>query len=875
MDVSTAAPAAVSGVSDAALAALALEWVDALTLGEKVAYLCADHPSIPRLGLKAHRLEAEGAHGLVIRAGQSFMNVNANTTVFPEPFGLSMTWDRELLRRVGEVVSDEARALYSDTLTTLVLFSPTIDLARDPRWGRNEEAYGEDPYLAGQLGLSYIKGLQGDQYPYLKAAATTKHFYANNYEFERDWDNSIVPEHLRRDYYLRPFEYAFAEGRAAAAMAGYNAVNGVIGMLNPEFNTILRQEWGADGYFVSDGKAFEILPEFYGETGFAGATDVASIHDFESLHAEAKLPIYARYAKAALDAGLDCFLAYDNQVVIDAVKHGLDTGLIVEADIDRAIFNQFKIMLRLGIVPGFGDNPYSETPHKLLTKEACGLARRAAIESVVLLKNDGLLPLEPGTPQNIAVIGQLGDQNVRDWYSGSPPYQVSPRQGIAAAFPGSEVVFDDGCDVIAFAVTDGDSVERWLTVDDDGATHLNGKAADRATFRVLDWGYGVAFQDMMTNKYLTTTESGELRADADQVWGWFNRELFFPGKPNVYSRTDFPPILDGIAGVGLTTDADLDGQQLSPEVAFGVNAQPPGASRPGKNQYLKTYQPGAVDKLNRTLAKLTIKVIDNGLERAAKLAKAADVAVVVVGNHPLVGARECIDRLSTAFPARWSALLDTVSGTNPDTVLCLVAGYQYAIGQAESQAKAVLFTSHGMQELGTAIGETLSGTNNPSGKLSQTWYADDHQFASMSDYDIAASGTTYLYAQSSPLHPFGFGLSYTTFEYGDLSITPNVAGVVVTFNLTNTGAGAGTEVAQVYLLSDKPERPSVALVGFDRIALEPGETKQVTIEVRRRELSFWDAAAAEFRPDAGPLTLAVGASSTDLRLKAKATLEMP
>jgi len=848
--------------------ALAAQQVGQLTLKEKIAYLCANHPAIERLGFPAYRLEAEGAHGLLIRAGNSFLDQSAPTTVFPETFGLSLTWDRDLLRQIGAVISDEARAF-----NCLVIFSPTIDLARDPRWGRNEEAYGEDPYLAGQLGVEYIKGLQGDNYPYLKTAATVKHFYANNYEFERDWDDSVVPEQLQRDYYLRPFEAAFLDANSASAMTGYNMVNGTIGMMNPELNTILRGEWGADGYFVSDGKAPEILNEMYGVIG--------SGDQVESL---------ARYLAQSLNAGMDCFLAYDDDEVIAAINRGMELGLITESMIDQALIRQFSVMLRLGLIPGLPNNPYltkainnqrgtsinagSAESHDR-NSPAAALVRRAANEAVVLLKNDGLLPLDPDLTRKIAVIGQLGNENMRDWYSGLPPYQITPLEGIRNAFPNTEVAFDDGCDLVGIY---HELTGKWLRVTAQGKVLFDADTLSRAIFRVIDWGYGYAFQDEVSGKYLTTIETGELRVTADEVWGWFARPVFYLNKPNAYSQKGTDSYPTGLTGVPITDNADIDNAKFSPIIPFGVPAQPFGAKRAGKNQYLVPFDDGGAEKLNRTLTHLTVKVLDSGFERARNLAANADAAIVLMGNHSLIGARECVDRPSTALPERWGALFDSVVAANPNVILSVIAGFQYAIGAQEQKARAALFTTHGLQEVGTAIGQTLSGANNPSGRLSQTWYADGFGFGSLSNYDIADSKLTYLYTDKPPLHPFGFGLSYTTFAYSDLHLIPTGDGVTATFTLTNNGTKPGTEVPQIYLVPPPPSScaqsqdletsnsPNRLLVGFDRVLLQPGESKQVVIPIRKRELSFWDTDTKQFSTLTGELKIEVGASSADPRL---------
>jgi len=823
-----------------------------LTLAEKIAYLCAEHPAIERLDYPAYRLEAEGAHGLVIRAGQSGFTENAQTTVFPQTFGLSMTWDRDLLYRIGQVISDEARAF-----NVLVLFSPTIDLARDPRWGRNEEAYGEDPYLVGQLGVQYIRGLQGDRFPYLKTVATVKHFYANNYEFERDWDDSVLPEQLQRDYYLRPFEYAFRDGKAASAMTSYNMVNGAIGMTNPELNSILRDEWSASGYFVSDGGAPELLTEMYGR--YPGTKDPQT-----SL---------AHYLGKSLEAGLDCFLAYNDDQVINAVQRGLELGVITEPMIDRALTRQFKTMLRLGLVPGAPDTPFADIgKDRLLTAESAELVRRAAKEAVVLLKNDDFLPLDASKTKKLAVIGQLGDENLRDWYSGYPPHEVTPVDGLRNEFPDAEIVFDDGCDRVLLY---NDATERWARVDKTGTVTFDGTETDRAVFRVLDWGYGFAFCDEATGKYLATTETGELKANSAEIWGWFTRELFFLNKPNPYQQTGVPTYPTGITGVSITDDPKIDGARFAPVTPFGVAAQPFGAEKPGKNQYLVPFEPAGAEQLNRTLEHLTVQVVDDGLVRAAQTAEDADAVFVVLGNHPLVGARECVDRPSLALPARWTALFNATANANENVALVMIAGYQYAICALEEKSRAAIFTSHGLQEVGSAIAETISGKNNPAGRLSQTWYADDFEFGSLRNYDIRETKLTYLYTDQKPLHEFGFGLSYTQFEYAGLELTETGAGVTVSFLVTNTGRRSGAEVPQVYFVPGRSGGPHKALVGFDRIDLAAGETKTVSVAVPFRELSFWDITAGQYLFTPGIFRFEVGASSADIRLTGEIELATP
>ncbi len=334
--------------------------ISRMTLEEKISFLPSGHPAVERLGLAAFRLGGEGAHGVVMRDGST-------ATVFPQPLGLSMTWDKKLMKKIGSAIGDEARVYYKtrDRSGFLVLFFPTIDMERDPRWGRNEEAYGEDPHLVGKLAVEMITGAQGEDDYYLKIANMTKHFYANNYELERSRTDSVIKdERLLNEYYLRVFEYAFREGKARSLMTAYNKINGYPGIMNPEMNTVVRGKWGSDGFFASDGGAFGLL------------------------QTEHKMfPTYAESVAACVKNGLDSFL--DNPtLVIGAATEAVKLGYLTEADIDTALSHQFNTLFRLGVYGGAEGNLYEDIHGSALcSKENAETARQAACEAVVLIKN--------------------------------------------------------------------------------------------------------------------------------------------------------------------------------------------------------------------------------------------------------------------------------------------------------------------------------------------------------------------------------------------------------------------------------------------------------------------------------------------------------
>jgi beta-glucosidase len=789
-----------------------------MTLEEKIACMPPFLPPNERLGLPGIGMGGEGAHGLVLRGGEE-------STVFPQPFGLSMTWDRDLMKRIGGAIGDEARVWYNthERKGMLCLFFPTIDMERDPRWGRNEEAYGEDPLLAGTLAAELIKGAQGEDAYFLKIVTTPKHFYANNYEYERaSADSVIADERLKYEYYLRVFAYAFEEGGAMSLMTAYNKINGIPGMLHPEMNEIVRGKWGAQGFFVSDGGAFKLVQTEH--------------KAYET---------YAESAAAAIKAGLDSFL--DNpDLTKDSVREALEKGFLTEAELEKAAANKLRVLFRLGVYGGDTDNPYDQIPDGAMCSEAhAALAREASRKAVTLLENDGFLPLCPAKTKKIAVLGQLGNENVSDWYSGNPPYKVTPLDGVKKAFPDSEVVFENGCDLAAFfSETDG----KWLRVAEDGAVCLDADEGARTVFKVWEWGYGgFGFQNTATGLYLTTTPTGELRGDAPAFWGWFVRELFF-----------------------------MENGAFMPEKAHGTSAEAQigVAMRRGVNVYDKPYEEGGADRLNAVLSRLSLKVLRDGLAAAAEAASGADAAVVLLGNHTLVGARECIDRETLEIPRRFAALFDSAAAANPNTVLFIIAGYPYDIEAMAKKARAVVFTTHGMQEVGTAVGETLSGANNPAGRLSMTWYRAGDALPDLNDYDIVKNKMTYLYCDRPVLYPFGYGRSYTTFGYDDLEVKKREDGVVVTFFVTNTGQASGDEVAQVYFTHvDAPvTRPIKQLAGFERITLEPGETRRVSILVPKKELAIYDAGSGAFREIGGEYRFMAGAGSADVRLTGSVTL---
>jgi len=384
-----------------------------MTVEEKIACY-GTNPSIPRLGVRASG-HVEGLHGLAVGGpGEWGKEHPIPTTTFPQAIGLAQTWDPELVRQVAEIESCEARYLFHSPKyqrAGLVVRAPNADLGRDPRWGRTEECYGEDPFLNGTMAVAFVRGLQGDHPTYWRAAALLKHFLANSNEDERETSSSDFDERLWREYYSVPFRMAIQQGGSRAFMAAYNAHNGIPCATHPMLRNITVEEWGQDGIICTDGGAFRLL-----------------------VTAHRAYPDLAEAAAACLRAGITQFLDKFQEGLTEA----LERGLLSEVDLDRGLRGNFRVMLRLGLldppqkVPYAQVDPAAPDPWDLPAHRQC--VRTVTQQSIVLLKNgEGLLPLDRDGLESVAVIGPLADRVLVDWYSGTLPYSVSPLEGIRAA----------------------------------------------------------------------------------------------------------------------------------------------------------------------------------------------------------------------------------------------------------------------------------------------------------------------------------------------------------------------------------------------------------------------------------------------------------
>lgn len=787
-----------------------------LTREEKVGMITSQLDDIPRLGIKKTHIGTEIARGVVNR------DQKRETTILPQPWGMAAMFDDALMEQLGDMAGDETRITHDmeERPSSLELFGPTIDMERDPRWGRNEEAYGEDPCLTGKMSAAYCRGLTGKDEKYLKTAPLLKHFYANNYENERQTTNANITPRLKHEYYLKAFEPAVREGRAPGLMTAYNCINGVEGVNNPDVSEICKKEWGMT-FAVSDGGDF--------------GQNVAAHRTYEN-HAQSMGDI--------LGVGADMML--DSRSMVDpAVREALEKGYLTEENLDKAVYSTLLLRFKLGDFDE--DHPYAHIdPAKLASPAHKALAVKAAKESVILLENRGMLPLTDDGKCTVAVVGPLANENYTCWYCGYAPNQTPVVKGFREKLGEDRVLFDEGFDRVRIR---SEKTGKYLRIAENGAVYADADENTADLFERADWDFGAwTLRSVRTGKYLTedknffdetpqdenavTIDPG-MNCTADVVFGWFVKEL-------LYAKEE-----DGVL-------------------------------------YLDTWQHRAVavNDENKLVAKagsgdcpckqFTLEVVSSGAERVAELAQRADHVIVCAGNQPLINAREEYDRPDIRLPKAQTALLDAAAAANESTLLYLVTGYPFAINKEKDTAKAVLCSTHLGPCLGHVAAATVFGENNPAGRTPTTWYRSVRDLPALDDYDIAKNHVTYLYFRGKPLYAFGYGLSYTTFAYSNPTVKQENGEVIATINVQNTGALDGDEVVQLYmsLPSSLRVRPIHALKAFKRVHIQAGETVTVTLNFKIDDLAVWCNGRKIYTVESGVYKMEVGAASDDIRLTA-------
>jgi len=778
----------------------AADLVSRLTLREKIGLLSIRQQAIPRLGIKEYNIWTEVARGYVGREEGEY------STVFPQPIGLASTFDPALMRELGEVAGTEARIFHKkNPASCIILFGPTVDMLRHPLWGRNEEGYGEDPFLTGEMSTAYTKGLRGNNKKRWRVIPILKHFCCNNHEETRGTDDANAEPRTLREYYYAAFEPAIKNKGAAAVMTAYNELSGVPAMINPDLNKVLKKEWGML-FAMTDGEDF---------------TQNVNLHHYSLSHAET--------LALALKAG--------NNVMCDtlesttaAAEKAIKDKLLTEKDIDACITETLTARFLLG---EFDEHcEFDDVPEDRLN---CGEFRavnaRAARECITLLKNDGLLPLD--TSKKIAVIGPLADAYYPDWYTGKTSYFVTIRQGLEKAFGAGNVSFSDGADIVAIK---SQATDKYLAVREDGSVYANADEVTSACrFRKIDWGGEIVYVSELNGKLLRV-DGGLVTASANDSFEWFGKTVI--SEDNYMGDIVYKDCFGNYLGI------DGDGRFCE----IGGNA---------------------VTKEKRFAEKILL----DGVAEAAKLAEKADYAAVVLGNNPMVVAREQFDRKTLELPPAQKRLIGKALAANKNTALVINASYPYALGEHEL-IPAIVYTAHGGPEGGGAMADVLTGKYNPAGRTPQTWYRDDRDLPSIKDYDITR-GLTYLYFDGEPLFPFGHGLSYSKFEYSDFEVKESGEDIEVKVKVKNASDVFGEEVVQIYFtaLNPRVKRPKKQLCEFIRQGIEPGAKAEFVFVFSKERLRFWDVTRSKFAVETGKYRFYAAASSEDVRCFADITVK--
>ena len=831
-----------------------------MTLEEKAAQMQNGAPAIDRLGVPAYDWWNEALHG-VARAG--------GATVFPQAIGMAASFDIPLMDQVSEAISDEARAKHHRFLAEgkhgryqgLTFWSPNINIFRDPRWGRGQETYGEDPYLTSRMGISFVEGLQGDDPKYRKLDATAKHFAVHSGpEADRHTFDVHPSKQDLYDTYLPAFEALVKEGQVDAVMGAYNRVYGESASASRFLlRDLLRDQWGFKGYVMSDCWA---------------VVDIWKNHKIVATREEA--------AALAVKNGTELECGEEYATLPAAVKQ----GLISEAEIDDALTRLFVARMRLGMFDPPEQVKWAQIPYSVNQSPAHdALARKMAQESIVLLKNDGVLPLSRDT-KKIAVIGPTADDTMAllGNYYGTPADPVTILRGIREAAPQAQVVYARGADLVEgrsdpsatplieaqYLRPAAGSTERGLRGEYFRNTDLSGKPALVRVDPVIGFGWDRG----------SPTDNLQARGEAgpDEAVPSDNFSIRWSGQL-------LPPVsgtyeLEAAANDGVRVY--LDGKRVIDrwQKADRLTADQATVKLEGGRAYDIRLEYQELERDAGVRLAWRMPGAKPPFEEAVSAARDADVVVFVGGLTGDVEGEEMTvnypgfaggDRTDMRLPATQQKLLEAVHATGKPVVLVLTSGSALAVDWAKEHVPGVVAAWYPGQRGGNAVADVLFGDVNPAGRLPVTFYKADEKLPAFDDYGMA--GRTYRYFQGEPLYPFGHGLSYTTFDYSglrlDRSSTRAGQPVKATVKVRNSGSRAGDEVVQLYVRAPQGEGRSLKdLRGFQRVHLQPGESREVSFVLApEKDLRHYDEGKQAYVVTPGEYEVQVGASSADIRAR--------
>ncbi|MGB8490260.1 MAG: glycoside hydrolase family 3 C-terminal domain-containing protein [Bacteroidales bacterium] len=827
----------------------AADLVSRMTPEEKQSQLGNTMPPIPRLRVNKYDVWGEALHGIMGRNNNS----GKTATSFPNSVAVGSTWDPELIKRETSVIADEARGFNHDLIFTLTYWSPVVEPARDPRWGRTAETFGEDPFHVSLISSGFIRGLMGDDPTYLKAVPCGKHYFANNTEYNRHTGSANMDDRDMREFYLAPYKALIEKDRLPSIMTAYSAVNGTPMSASKFYvDTIAKKTYGLDGYVTGDCDAI---------------SDILSGHRYAKSRAEAA----AMGLKSGVDT--DCGSVFQTSALL-----ALNEGLITEDDMDKALVNIFTVRMRLGefdpqnIVPFAGIKPgiINDPSHNDLALEIAAKTPVLLKNAVVTKTGKKALPLNGKEIKKIAVLGPQADKVELGDYSGEaePGYKITPLAGI------KNYIAENKLNIEVVSKSGGNTTKRTDFFNMVGFTTV-------AKGGVLKQ-YDATKFDASSGSLITSARFGaaSVRGIKDGDWTMYNNVDITNVDSIRFNMT--------VTGDGGTLDVRVGsatGNILASQKITGT-PQTGGFGWGGRSRTI----PVKINSLGIT-GPQSIVLVYHAAEVPATdketldMAASADVAVIFVGTDQTTG-REESDRFSIALPGNQNELINAVAAVNPNTIVVIQGMGIVEVEQFKNNPNVpgMLFTGYNGQAQGTAMAKILFGDVNPGGKTSLTWYKSINDLPEFNDYTLRGgqgkNGRTYMYFNKDVSYEFGFGLSYTTFGYSNFtisrnSITPNDK-ITITTDVKNTGGIDGDEVVQVYVKTpDAPaslERPIKRLRGFKRVSIPAGQTKTVSIEVNCSDLWFWDEKNDRMIFDQGRYIFEVGASSKDIKGQLEATM---
>ena len=829
----------------------AADLVSRMTPEEKQSQLGNTMPPIPRLGVNAYDIWGEALHGVV---GRTFIS-GKSATSFPNSVAVGATWDPELIKRETSIISDEARGFNYDYIYTLTFWSPVVEPMRDPRWGRSGESFGEDPFLISKIAGGFIQGIMGNDPTYLKAVPCGKHYFANNSEFNRHTGSANMDDRDMREFYLLPYRTLIEDDNLPAIMTAYSAVNDVPMSASKFFvDTIARRTYGLNGYVTGDCDA---------------VSDIFSGHHYVQSNAQA--------TAAALKSGVDSDCGSVIQAsAIDALKE----GLITEADMDRALIDIFTVRMRLGEFDPKNIVPYAGIKPDIINDPSHNdLAVEVATKTPVLLKNnvssktgEKALPLNANNIKKIAVIGPQADVVELGPYSGQPEskYRITPLTGIK--------------NYIA---------ENKLNTE---VTYASGGNTDRRSDFFAIVSFSTVSKDGKEKEYDATKFDASAKGLVKMVTGYRNGPLAIKGIKDgdwtSYNNIDLSNVDSMKFNLSIATNGGSIEVRLGSatgNVIASTKVESP--QQRGRGGFGRTsIIPVKVNNSGLTGPQAIVLVyhapeIQPTDKETLALAASADVAVVFVGTDETT-AREEADRFTLVLPGNQYELIKSVAAVNPNTIVVMQTMGMVEVEQFKNNPNipGIIWTGFNGQAQGTAMAKILFGDVNPGGKLNATWYKSLNDLPDMSDYELRGgpgkNGRTYWYFNKDVSYEFGYGLSYTTFDYSNFSIsknniTPN-DNVTINVDVKNSGGVDGDEIVEIYVRTpDSPaslQRPIKRLKGFKRVTIPAGQTKTVSIDVDCADLWFWDTKNRRITFDQGKYIFEIGASSKDIKGQVEANM---